>query len=74
VAPKHWPGTSRRAARLLALAIALLARLGHHLLPLANSGPLVPFVVPPFTRVSNLLPLCLPGLPGDWTPQTGGEP
>lgn len=59
---------------LAALTVALLTRLGYHLLPLANAGPAVPLVAPPFADASNWLPPCLPGLPGDWTPQTGGEP
>ena len=60
-------------ARLLALAAAILARLGFLSRPaLAVPGlslP-VPAAVPAVTDPQGL---CL-GLPGRWTPMTGGEP
>jgi hypothetical protein len=60
--------------RLLALAAALLARLGFCMRPLADIGPVLPVVVPLCAGGAAWLPLRPLGLPCDWTPQTGGEP
>jgi hypothetical protein len=61
-------------ARLLALAAALLVRLGFPLLPLAESGPAAPLIVPSYAPGAiAVVPRPL-GLPGRYTPQTGGEP
>lgn len=56
------------------LAIALLARLGVSLCPLAEAGPAVPVVVPLCAGGASWLPLRPLGLPGDYTPMTGGMP
>ena len=56
------------------LAVAFLLRLGVALQPLAASGPLMPVVVPLGARGAAWLPLCPLGLPGDYTPMTGGMP
>lgn len=74
MAPKHWPGTSRRAARLLALAVALLARLGYPFRPLADAGLVLPVVVPLCAGGAAWLPLRPLGLPSHYSPNTGGEP
>lgn len=58
----------------VALAVALLARLGFHLRPLADTGPMTPVVVPLCAGGAAWLPLCPLGLPGEYTPMTGGEP
>lgn len=59
---------------LLALAVALLARLGLAWLPLADTGPVLPVVVPLMAGGAAWLPLRPLGLPDEYTPQTGGEP
>lgn len=61
-------------ARLLSLAAAFLARLGLLLVPLAGHRSLAPFVVLAFALVTAWIPLRPLGLPGRYTPQTGGEP
>jgi hypothetical protein len=61
-------------SRLLALAVALLARLGLAWCPVADAGPLLPVVVPLCAGGAAWLPLRPLGLPGDWIPMTGGEP
>jgi hypothetical protein len=60
--------------RLIALAVALLARLGYPFRPLADAGPALPVVVPLCASGAAWLPLRPLGLPGEYTPQTGGEP
>jgi hypothetical protein len=60
-------------ARLLSLAAAILARLGFLRRPgLAVLMPPVPAAVV-FPHAAWMPRLSL-GLPGDWTPMTGGEP
>lgn len=56
------------------LAVALLARLGLSFLPLADTGPVLPVLVPLAAGGAAWLPLCPLGLPGHYNPQTGGEP
>lgn len=63
-----------RFARLAALAAEFLARLGRPLVTLADAGPLAPVIVPLLARGTAWLPLRPLGLPGDYTPMTGGEP
>lgn len=60
-------------ARFAALALALLARLGFPLCPL-TAGTALPVVVPRCAPGGAYLPVRLLGLPGDWTPMTGGMP
>jgi hypothetical protein len=59
---------------LLALAVALLARLGVSLRPLAGAGPMTPVAVPLCAGGAAWLPLRPLGLPDEYTPMTGGEP
>lgn len=60
--------------RLLALAVALLGRLGYPFLPPADPGPVLPVVVPLMAGGAAWLPLRPLGLPGEYTPTTGGGP
>jgi hypothetical protein len=60
--------------RLLALAVALLARLGFLFLPLADAGPVLPVVVPLMAGGAAWLPLRPLGLPDEHAPMTGDEP
>jgi hypothetical protein len=60
--------------RLLALAAALLARLGFCTRPLADAGPVLPVVVPLCAGGAAWLPLRPLGLPDKHAPATGGEP
>jgi hypothetical protein len=61
-------------ARLLALAATLLASLGFRLCPLGDTGEALPAAVPRCAPGGAYLPLVPLGLPGHYTPQTGGEP
>lgn len=56
------------------LALALLARLGFALRPLAEAGPATPVVVPLMAGGAARLPLGPLGLPGDWPPIERGAP
>ena len=56
------------------LAVALLLRLGVALRPLATAGLATPAAVPLCAGGAAWLPLRPLGLPGDYTPQTGGMP
>jgi hypothetical protein len=62
-------------SRLRRLAVTLLVRLGILSHPPAGTGPepSMPPVVPLIAGAFEL-PAVLPGLPGDWTPQTGCVP
>lgn len=60
-------------ARLLALAVALLVRLGFPLVPITEPVP-VPPAPPLLAARAYWVPLRPLGLPGDYTPQTGGAP
>jgi hypothetical protein len=62
-------------APLRALAVALLSRLGL-LRRAVTAGPAVaaPPAAPPTAAALPLLPLLSLGLPGRYTPQTGGLP
>ena len=60
-------------ARLLALVAALLVRLGFPLLPVAEPVPVAP-MAPLCAARAHWAPLPSLGLPGHYTPQTGGEP
>jgi hypothetical protein len=61
-------------ARLLALAVALLVRLGLLRCPVATAPAVPPPPAAcPVARCVQLLALSL-GLPGNWTPMTGSEP
>ena len=59
---------------LAALAVALLARLGYPFLPLADTGPVLPVVVPLCAGGAAWLPLRPLGLPGAWPPIERGAP
>lgn len=69
-----WGSARALAARLIGLAGALLVRLGYPFLPLADTGPVLPVVVPLMAGGAAWLPLRPLGLPGEYTPTTGGEP
>jgi hypothetical protein len=63
------------AESVLALAVALLARLGFPLHPVAADAPEPsPHPVPLVAMASPWLPSLSLGIPGRYTPQTGGEP
>jgi len=59
-------------SRLLALALALLARLGLFMCP--QGVPRLALPLPPALNLTAGQLPCTPGLPGEWTPMTGGEP
>jgi hypothetical protein len=59
---------------LLAVAVALLARLGFPWCPLADTGPVLPVAVPLMAGGAAWLPLRPLGLPGEYTPTKGGAP
>lgn len=62
------------ASSLLALAVALLLRLGCPFRPLADAGPALPVVVPLCAGGAAWLPLRPLGLPGDCPPIERGAP
>ena len=65
---------TRLLSAVARVAVALLARLGYPFLPLADTGPVLPVVVPLAAGGAAWLPLRPLGLPGHYNPQTGGEP
>lgn len=59
-------------ARLLSLAAAFLARIGLPLVPVAEPVPVAP-MAPLCAARAWWVPLRPLGLPGDYTPMTGGR-
>lgn len=65
---------SRFLSAAARVAVALLARLGYPFLTLADTGPVLPVVVPLCAGGAAWLPLRTLGLPGNCPPIERGAP